>query len=146
MANKPGKSTFGSIRKLPSGKFQVRYKDLNGIERTGRITFRTKTLAKGELDEIRLAMEKNTWTPDYKKQEGESNLKIQTLEQLAERWRAQATKGGRPLAPRTLAHYEGYVSSALRDLKDKPLTDLTTLAIEKWRNQDLKRGEIRLHS
>jgi hypothetical protein len=141
MAKTAGARSYGNIRKLPSGKFQIRFVDPNGINRTGTTTYSNKNLAHKAIEDIRIAIEAGTWTPDYKKQEGESNLKIQTLEQLAERWRAQATKGGRPLAPRTLAHYEGYVSSALRDLKDKPLTDLTTLAIEKWRNQDLKRGK-----
>jgi integrase len=141
MAKTAGARSFGSMRKLKSDRWQIRYTDPNGISRTGRVTFTTKTLANRELDEIRLSIEKGTWSVDYQKQEGEANLKIQTLEQLAERWRAQATKGGRPLAPKTLAEYEGYVSSALKDLKDKPLTDLTTLVIESWRNQDLKRGK-----
>ncbi len=141
MAKTAGARTFGSMRKLNSGRWQIRYTDPNGISRTGRVTFTTKTLASRELDNIRLAIEKGTWSVDYQKQEGEANLKIMTLEQLADRWRAQATKGGRPLAPKTLANYEAYVSSALKDLKDKPLPDLTTLAIEKWRNQALKRGK-----
>lgn len=141
MAKTAGARTFGSIRPLPSGKFQIRYTDPHGISRTGRVTFTTRTLANRELDNIRLAIEKGTWSVDYQTQEGESQLKVMTLAQLAERWRDQATKGGRPLAPKTLAHYEGYISSALKDLKDKPLPDLTTLAIERWRNKELKRGK-----
>jgi len=141
MAKTQGARAYGNIRKLNSGKFQIRYVDPNGINRTGRITFSTKALANKELENIRIAIEKGTWSVDYLTQEGEQNLKVMTLSELAERWRAQATKGGRPLAPKTLAHYEGYISSALKDLSTKPLPDLTTLAIERWRNQDLKRGK-----
>lgn len=141
MAKTPGARAYGNIRKLPSGKFQIRYVDPYGINRTGRVTFSSKLLATKELENIRLAIEKGTWSADYITQEGEQNLKVMTLAELAERWRAQATKGGRPLAPKTLAHYESYIASALKDLSDKPLPDLTTLAIEKWRNQELKRGK-----
>lgn len=141
MAKTIGARAYGNIRKLNSGKFQIRYVDPNGINRTGRITFSTKALANKELENIRIAIEKGTWSVDYQTLEGEQNLKVMTLAELAERWRAQATKGGRPLAPKTLVHYEGYISSALKDLSSKPLPDLTTLAIERWRNQDLKRGK-----
>ena len=36
------KRAFGSIRKLPSGRFQVRYRTLDGKQHTGPTTFPTK--------------------------------------------------------------------------------------------------------
>jgi hypothetical protein len=103
MAKTTGARSYGNIRKLPSGRYQIRYVDPNGINRTGRVTFTTKALANKEIENIRISIEKGTWSVDYQTQEGEENLKVMTLEQLAQRWRAQATKGGRPLAPTEIA-------------------------------------------
>lgn len=52
---------FGSVRKLPSGKWQARYRDRAGIERKAPITFATKTAAGTWLDGIRTDMERGTW-------------------------------------------------------------------------------------
>lgn len=40
-----GKADFGSVRKLPSGNFQARYK-IRGVEYKAPVTFPTKTMAK----------------------------------------------------------------------------------------------------
>jgi hypothetical protein len=39
MANRPGKRRFGSIRQLPSGRFQIRYPGPDGEIRTGENTY-----------------------------------------------------------------------------------------------------------
>ncbi len=139
MAKTPGARAYGNIRKLNSGKYQIRYVDPHGLSRTGRMTFTTKAMANRELENIRIAIEKGTWSVDYQTSEDESKLKVMTLAELAQRWRNQATKAGKPLAPKTLYDYESYITSALKDLAAKRLPDLTTAAIERWRNKELKR-------
>jgi hypothetical protein len=55
------KRGLGSIRKLPSGRYQVRYTDPNGVRRTARTTFKAKSQAEFELTKIRGAVESGTW-------------------------------------------------------------------------------------
>ena len=55
---------LGSIRKLPSGKYQVRFTDPNGNRRNARTTFATKAAAEFELTRIRGAVESGTWHVD----------------------------------------------------------------------------------
>ena len=40
-----GRRRFGSVRKLPSGRFQARYRDETGVEYAAPETFATKTMA-----------------------------------------------------------------------------------------------------
>lgn len=53
---------FGSI-KLPSGRFQARYKGANEKNYTAPTTFATKGEAEGFLSEISRAIELNIWLP-----------------------------------------------------------------------------------
>jgi integrase len=143
MAKTKGARPWGNIRKLASGNYQIRYTDQYGRAQTGRVTFTKKILAQQELDNIRLAIQKNTWSVDYQSNESPAQLKLMTLTELGERWRAQATYKNQPLKPKTLFHYKGYVESALKDLANKALIDLTPVAITNWRSQDLKREKFK---
>lgn len=58
MAKKVGARSWGSIRELPSGNFQIRYPDPLGVYRNGRVTFTKKRLAEQELENIRIAIQK----------------------------------------------------------------------------------------
>lgn len=134
---------FGSIRKLQSGKWQVRYTDPQGIARTGRITFSSKKEAEFELSKIRQAIEIGTWQADQSPQAGDLDPRTVTLAELADHWRKQAvTAQGRPLAPRTLMEYERLINSTLEGFKDKPVRAITTQQLEKWRAQELNRGKL----
>jgi len=43
MANSKGRRPFGTIRKLPSGRYQARYWGPDGVRRAADDTFATKT-------------------------------------------------------------------------------------------------------
>ncbi len=45
MANKDGRRRFGSIRKLPSGQYQIRYPGPDGRLRTGAATYKDRNSA-----------------------------------------------------------------------------------------------------
>ena len=57
------RNKFGSIRQLPSGRFQVRYRDVHGINRTAKtntgksLTFDTRTAARKHLVYLESAMD-----------------------------------------------------------------------------------------
>ncbi|MGW7481533.1 tyrosine-type recombinase/integrase [Nonomuraea muscovyensis] len=65
MPNKDGHRRFGNIRKLPSGRFQIRYPGPDGRLHTGATTYPTKTDADRALTLIEAQMISGEWTdPD----------------------------------------------------------------------------------
>ncbi len=138
MAAKRG---LGSIRKLPSGRYQVRYTDPNGIRRTARTTFKAKSQAEFELTRIRGAIESGTWLVDETPQAGDLEPKTITLSQLARHWREQQVNSkGQPLSPNTLREYERLIDKTLAKLATKPIRAITRQHIETWRAPELKRA------
>lgn len=131
MAAKRG---FGSVRKLASGRYQVRFTDPNGNRRNARTTFKTKSSAEFELTRILNAVESGTWLVDETPQANGLDPKTLTLRQLAEHWRAQrvSTKG-KALSVNTLIEYQRLVEKVLGSFADKPIRSITTAQIEDWR-------------
>jgi integrase len=135
------KRGLGSIRKLPSGRYQVRYTDPNGIRRTARTTFNVKSQAEFELSRIRGAVESGTWHVDETTQAGDLNPKTLTLSELAKHWRSQQVNAkGQPLSPNTLREYERLIESTLSKLAGKPIRTITRQQIETWRAPEIKRA------
>ncbi|MDF2712220.1 MAG: site-specific integrase [Nonomuraea muscovyensis] len=65
MPNKDGHRRFGNIRKLPSGRYQIRYPGPDGRLHTGATTYPTKTDADRALTLIEAQMISGEWTdPD----------------------------------------------------------------------------------
>jgi hypothetical protein len=61
----PKKRRFGRVRKLPSGRFQARYQDPNGVDRPAPHTFATKTDADRWLNKIEADILSGEWrNPD----------------------------------------------------------------------------------
>ena len=144
MAKTKNARGFGNVRKLKSGRYQVRYTDPNGNPQTGRTTFTTKLDADKELSRIHRAIESNTWHSDEAPQAGELDPKTITLEQLATAWRKQATNPqGRRLSDKTLLEYERFINSTLARFKDKRIRQIQTQQIETWRAGELERGVLR---
>jgi hypothetical protein len=93
MANKSGHRRFGSIRKLPSGRYQIRYRGADGQMRTGRDTYESKPWADRALSLIEAQLTTGEWTDPVA---GRVKLK-----DYAERWIEQ--RAG--LRPRTIELY-----------------------------------------
>jgi integrase len=144
MAKTANARGFGNIRKLKSGRFQVRFTDPNGEPQTGRLTFSTKLEAEKELSRIHRAIETNTWHIDETPQAGELDPKTITLGELASAWRKQATNAqGRRLAEKTLLDYERFITGTLVRFKDKRIRQIQTQQLETWRAGELERGVLR---
>jgi integrase len=61
----PKKRRFGRVRKLPSGRFQARYQDPNGVDRPAPHTFATKTDADRWLNKVEADILSGEWrNPD----------------------------------------------------------------------------------
>lgn len=129
MANKPGRRRFGNIRQLPSGRYQVRYRGLDGKLRSHAVTFARKTDADRALPLIEAEITQGTWTdPD--------RAKIK-LADYADVWIAQ-----RPgLRPRTVEIYRGLLRRHVSPyLGNVPLGKIDTPMIRDWRARLLHQG------
>jgi len=135
------KRGLGSIDKLASGNYRVRYTDPLGVRRNARTTFKTKASAEFELTRIREAIENGTWLVDQTPQAGGLEPKSLTLKQLAEHWRKQRvdTKG-RPLSVNTLNEYQRLIEKVLGQFADRPIRSITTAQIEDWRVPEFSRA------
>jgi len=129
MANKPGHRRFGNIRQLPSGRYQVRYRGLDGKLRSHAVTFARKADADRTLTLIEAELTQGTWTdPD--------RAKIK-LADYAEVWIAQ-----RPgLRPRTIEIYRGLLRRhVVLYIGNVPLSTIDTPMIRDWRTRLLHQG------
>ncbi|WP_406673854.1 tyrosine-type recombinase/integrase [Nonomuraea sp. N2-4H] len=129
MAKREGRRRFGSIRKLPSGRFQIRYPGPDGRLRTGTTTYRTKTDADRALTLIEAQMISGEWTdPD--------RGKIR-LADYARAWIKE-----RPgLRPKTVELYTWLLERhIIPTLGDVAVGKLSAQAIRTWRADLLANG------
>jgi integrase len=96
------KRTYGTIRKMPSGRWQANYTNTAGRRVFAPHTFRTRVDAESFLHERR--------------REGDSSFvrrpKI-TFGDYATTWLANRHVGGRPIKPRTREHYQQILTDHL---------------------------------
>src|SRR5262245_21834469 len=93
-AQRPRQRTFGSVRKLPSGRYQVRYLDPTGARQSAPNTFATKADANAYLAKLQADINRGEWT--------DPKLSRTTFAQWVERWRPTITH----LRPTTIALYD----------------------------------------
>jgi integrase len=119
--NRGWKRRFGSIRKLPSGNFQARYPDTNGLLRTADQTFPTETAAKDYLVQLEAEMLRGEWLdPDAGKV---------SVKEYAERWIAE-----RDLSHRSAENYVGYLRNHINPhLGVLMLVEVSPARIRTWR-------------
>ncbi len=120
------------LRKLPSGKYQIRYTDPEGLRRSGG-TFRHKRDALRALGRIDDSIRAGTWKPLAEAQEGGPDPRRVTLREHSELWLAtRLTKQGGPLAPKTQELYRYLMTSPLAEFADMPMRRITRAKVEEW--------------
>lgn len=117
---------FGTVRKLPSGRWQARYLGPDGQRYTAPETFDTKSDAQEWLNLVRADIERNQWrNPDA----GAINFKKYALCWLKERG----------LAPTTVDRYGGLLRlHILPTFGGKDLDEITPPSVRTWRAERLK--------
>lgn len=123
MARKRAAGT-GATRKLPSGRWQARFRGPDGTMRPAPVTFDTKLDASAWLSSQVDAVDQGVWsTPDAPSSSGR-----QTLKQYADMWLAS-----RELKPRTRLLYRNLLDAViLPDLGDVPVGALKPTTVRNW--------------
>lgn len=112
---------FGRIRKLPSGRFQVRYPAPDGRDIPAPQTFATKTDADRFLSQIETDVARGTWV--------DHRLGKETIRDWSARYMATTTH----LKPKTRASYASLRSAViLPELGDVPVGQLRPIAVREW--------------
>jgi integrase len=129
MANKPGHRRFGTIRKLPSGRYQVRYLGPDGRMNAAPRTFGTKDEAARWLTVAESQLIQQDWI-DPKR----AKIKLQDY---AERWIAERPK----LRPRTVHLYTWTLGKHVTPyLGNVEVGRITTPMVREWRAKLLASG------
>ena len=123
------KRRFGSVRQLPSGRWQVRYQGPDGLMRPADRTFPTQTDAEVWLTVVQADLVRGTWF--------DLDAGRVPLDDYAKRWVAE-----RPgLSSRTITLYDGLVRLHISPALGRfDLVDLTPARIRAWRKELLDGG------
>jgi integrase len=114
--------SFGTVRKLPSGRWQVRYYDQAGNRHTGPTTFAAKADALAHLATIEADMLRDQWI--------DPRLSRTTFAAWAERW---WTLSKPTLRPKTQDSYRWVLDSYLVPaFGTTPLSAIDKLAVRSW--------------
>ncbi len=141
-----GKRRFGALRKLPSGRWQARYRISEGALVTAPATFATKTDAGRFLDAVELDQLRGVWHDPAPAQR-------ETLRAWSRRWLDQHSAG---LTPATASSYRGVLERCVLDRKvagvqiglgDLALAAVTPMRVGEWlanlQRTDLSASRIR---
>jgi len=131
------RSSWGTIRKLPSKKYQASYLGPDKKRHNAPTTFTNKTQARLWLDEQRLSIEKGTWaqkqapqsTPEIFKSYAERHIKLQTNAQ------------GQLLRKNTQDTYMRLLGLHLTEFHDQPLDKISKRQIDEWWQKKVRTGK-----
>jgi hypothetical protein len=121
MPRRKGRRSFGSLRQLPSGRWQARYRDAAGKSHTAPQTFATRPEAARFLAQVETDLARGEWTDP-----GAGRV---SFAEWAGRWQATTTN----LRPNTRALH-GYLLRRflLPAFADTPLAHLDLMAVRSW--------------
>ena len=129
MANKLDHRRFGNVRRLPSGRYQIRYPGPDGRMRTGVETYERLSSAKRALSLIEAQLVTGEWTDPVG-----GKVRLRTY---AERWIAHHAG----LRPRTRELYAWLLSAHIVPyLGAMPLASITPDTVREWRVTLLRAG------
>jgi integrase len=121
MAGRQGRRRFGAVRRLPSGRYQVRYRTVDGRDVTVPMTFATKANAGRYLSKVEVDLLRGEWA--------DPRLGRTTFGEWADRWLDSTVN----LRANTKAGYRTILRQYLRPaFGSYPLASIDVLAIRTW--------------
>lgn len=128
------RAATGSMRKLPSGRWQVRYTGPDGVRRTAPQTFLTKRDANGWLAQVVTDISRGQWTA-----QGAQAAVAVSFADYAARWLEHRKVKGRPLADRTRSTYQDILDRFLLPaFGSRPVHTITREQVEAWYDSTAK--------
>jgi hypothetical protein len=122
------KRQFGNIRKLPSGRYQARYRGPDGQLRSAPVTYERKPDAARWLSLKEAEISKGEWIAP--------ELGARKFREYAEVWMRD-----RVLKPRTIELYTGLLANHLYPtFAELRLSDIDEAAVRRWRKSRLQAG------
>ncbi|AVM65401.1 site-specific integrase [Dietzia sp. oral taxon 368] len=123
------RARFGSVRRLPSGRYQARYTGPDLARYTGPRTFQTKGDAFGWLRAEERLIELEVWTsPVDRERAEEAKAARVTVEAYGTAWMDQ-----RDVRPKTLAEYRRFwASRVVPYIGQEAVAELTPARIRTW--------------
>ena len=122
------KRPFGTIRKLPSGRYQAMYTTPARRRVPAPHTFRARIDAEGWLHQRRVEVDAGRWNPTATAKPA----KI-TFGDYAATWLAGRHVAGRPIKARTREHYRAILDTHLLPaFGSKPLASITPVDVREW--------------
>ncbi|BBU23287.1 prophage integrase [Mycobacterium xenopi] len=141
---KRDKRAFGNIRKLPSGRYQVRYTGPDGSYVTAPNTFAAKIDAEAWLTDRRREIDANLWNAATATRPRERV----TFGDYAAGWLAGRQVAGRPIKARTREHYQAILDGHLLPaFGSRQLAAITPKDVREWYGKTLvDRPTMRSHA
>ena len=102
------KRSFASINRIASGRWQVRYTGPDGMRRYAPHTFADRVTAEAFVVNLRRRIDRDQWDAT-----GEKPKEQITFGVYAAGWLAGRHVAGRPIKPRTCAHYQDILDDHL---------------------------------
>lgn len=144
-----GKRGFGSIRKLPSGRYQARYTGPDGSTVTATTTFTAKIDAEAWLMAERREVERSEpWMPPVARLEAARKAaelaRKPSFASYADTWiRTRKVKGGRPLQPSTVRGYRIWLRKYLEPaFGGTPIDEITPGMMIGW-HESMEQGKAK---
>jgi integrase len=130
--------SFGRLRQFRSGRWKASYTGPDGKLYEAPHTFGAKVDAEAWLTDRRREIDRELWSPPASAEQkkaaaGRKKSAAERFEDYAKRWLETRTVKGRPLRPRTVAHYEQMLEDHIYPtFGTKPVRDITMTAVDRW--------------
>ena len=126
--DKREKRQFGNIRKLPSGRYQVRYTGPDGSYVTAPKTFAARIDAEAHLTDRRREIDADLWNAAAARKPEKV-----TFGAYAAGWLESRQVAGRPIKARTKEHYQAILDDHLLDsFGSRHLSAITPKDVRNW--------------
>ncbi|WP_239656763.1 tyrosine-type recombinase/integrase [Mycobacterium riyadhense] len=142
----PPRSTrrsFGRLRQFRSGRWKASYTGPDGSLYEAPHTFAAKIDAEAWLTDRRREIDRELWSPPATGEQKRTATQrkraaAEKFEDYAARWLATRMVKGRPLRPRTIAHYQKLLDDHIKPtFGKKPIRDISMPSVDRWYAQTL---------
>lgn len=126
--------SFGRLRQFRSGRWKASYTGPDGLLYEAAHTFDAKEDAEAWLTDRRREINQELWLPPATVEQKAAKRKADvTFGEYADGWLETRTVRGRPLRPRTKAHYRGLLDGHIvPTFGAKPIRSITMQMVDRW--------------